>query len=439
MAGKTYTPGSDDAKPDIVASQRSEMRDKAYEVESQPWDASALGLNKLAKGVPAYNSEDPKLALEENELKKFHQAMKKSGEDHRAPRDIIWAQCWNIYNNEFDWSQKAWWQHKAPIPKVRVAVDRAVALFRKTLLKMNPFYGLKAETSIGRTKGRYTMLLDDYHFDRAKILNELVVAFKVGLITSTAATKIFWQRTRDFRPQVYTDIKEVPTYEFGVETGQRQETTRRVEMESYYKGSLGFMALNPSNIWVIPGTRNRCIIERSECTLNEIQSLIKDAKHPDGIYESEAVGRLKEKALSSGMGYGDSDNTNQTLEGKPQSNTYLRKVVLEHYWGDIYDTSGNLVMCDASYTFAGCNAGDEVLIRKPRSNPFYHKDPPYVIGTPYVTPFSTYNRGMVEDIMEIAKAIVEMSNLIADGALYDALKAFAIDADQLDSPEEAKN
>jgi hypothetical protein len=46
---------------------------------------------------------------------------------------------------------------------------------------------------------------------------------------------------------------------------------------------------------------------------------------------------------------------------------------------------------------------------------------------------------MVEDVSEIAKAIIEMSNLIADGALYDALKAFAIDADQLDNPEEAKS
>jgi hypothetical protein len=46
---------------------------------------------------------------------------------------------------------------------------------------------------------------------------------------------------------------------------------------------------------------------------------------------------------------------------------------------------------------------------------------------------------MVEDVSEIAKAIIEMSNLIADGALYDALKAFAIDVDQLDNPEEAKS
>jgi len=46
---------------------------------------------------------------------------------------------------------------------------------------------------------------------------------------------------------------------------------------------------------------------------------------------------------------------------------------------------------------------------------------------------------MIEDVADIAESIVEMANLIADGALYDALKAFAIDADQLDDPAEAKS
>jgi hypothetical protein len=45
---------------------------------------------------------------------------------------------------------------------------------------------------------------------------------------------------------------------------------------------------------------------------------------------------------------------------------------------------------------------------------------------------------MVEDVMELATAITEMANLIADGALYDALKAFSVDIDQLDDPSEAR-
>ena len=443
MATRSYKPGAGDIKPDIVAAQKKPL----YEAgDTNPQDAGALGYNDQ-QAAPSYyelQKKDVKLALEANNLKKFHQAMFTLGYDHRAPRDIIWQQCWDIYNNKFDWSQKAWWQHKAPIPKVRVSVDRAAALFRKTLLKMNPFYGLKAESKLGRMKGRYTMLIDDYHFDKANVIEELVMAFKVGLITSTAATKIFWARERDVRPKIYTDVTNVDDYEFGLQVGSHTESKKRVEVEEYYRGALGFKCVNPSLLWVIPGTRSRGFIERTQITLNELQANMRTSANPEGIYEEDAVMTLTEKILSSQTSSGyNPDHTDQTNEGQISSSAYLRMITLEHFWGDIYDDMGRLALCDGSYTFAGCGDGNqsiaEVLVRKPRPNPFYHKMPPYVVGSPYIIPFSTYNRGMVEDVMEIAKSIIEMANLIADGALYDALKAFAIDADQLDSPEEAKS
>ena len=422
-------------KVDPAYKKRQEMMADANKIT--PWDSAAAGFTSNVAAPTYTDSEDKKLALEEPQLKRFFDSMVQSAEQHRQPRDEIWRECWNIYNNEFDWSQKAWWQHKSPLPKVRVSVDKAVALFRKTLLKTNPFYGIKAESKIGRTKGRYTMLLNDYHFSQSRVYEELITGFKVGLITSTSATKIWWMQVRDFKPQVYTDMENVPTYEFGVQTGERSETSKRVELESYYRGALGFAAVNPFDLWVVPNTRNRCMIERTTMTLSELKSLMKCKDNPNGVYEEDAVLELAQKV--SGASPEIHDERGRTPnEGLVDANNYLRLVTLKHYWGDIYDMAGNLVMADATFTFGGFNDGDMKLVRKPRPNPFFHKLPPFVIGSPYEVPFSTYNRGMVEDIMEIAKSIVEMANLIADGALYDALKAFAIDADQLDDPAEAR-
>ena len=402
-------------------------------------DANSPGFARNVSAPTTPDSDNRKEALEEPQLKRFFDAMLQSGKQHREPRDHIWRQCWDIYNNDFDFSQKAWWQHKAPLPKVRVSVDKAVALFRKTLLKTNPFYGIKAESKIGRAKGRYTMLLDDYHFCQARVYEEMIDAFKVGLITSTSISKIWWMQVRDFKPRVYSDISEVPTYEFGVQTGTRQEINKRVELESYYRGALGFAAVNPFNLWIIPNTRNRCMIERSTMTFSELKALTKTKDNPNGVYEEDAVLELGSKMSAPGGSLENYDEGGRNPnEGVVDANNYLRLVTLMHYWGDIYDTMGNLVMADATFTFAGFNEGDFKLVRKPRPNPFYHKLPPFVVGSPYKVPFSTYDRGMVEDVMEIAKSIVEMANLIADGALYDALKAFAIDADQLDDPTEAK-
>jgi hypothetical protein len=115
---------------------------------------------------------------------------------------------------------------------------------------------------------------------------------------------------------------------------------------------------------------------------------------------------------------------------------FLKTVKLYHYWGDIFDESGKVLMRDATFTVAGDKSAVEVL-RKPRTIPFYHGGHPYVLGTPYVVPFSTYNRGIVEDVAGVACMITELSNLIADGAMFDAIKAYELDVDQLYSQSEA--
>jgi len=396
--------------------------------DSKAWDSAALGLAQGEPAVPLYTAEDVKDALSEYNLVRFFNAMFEEADKVAAPRLEIRRKCWALYNNEYDWTDKVWWQHKAPIPKVRGAVDKAVAIFRKTLLRMNPFYGIQAESRMGRTKGRFTMLLTDYHFDQASIIEAMVDAFKVGLITSESILKIWWMRVRDFKPKLEVTQKEEYTYEFGVPTGKFMKEERSTKLQQYEKGKLGVAPVNPDNFWVVPGTRGRMIIERDQATLNEVESLA-----AEGIYEKEAVTRLREK-LSSATTIMEDTTPPITNEGRPSANNYLRQVDLWHFWGDIYNTQGQLVKCDASFTLAN----KEVLIRKARDNPFFHKDPPYVLGTPYKVPFSMYNRGMVEDVMEIATSITEMANLIADGALYDALKAFSIDIDQLDDPSEAR-
>lgn len=403
-----------------------------YDNFGQSIDSAALGWMQGDGPPPVYGSTkdlDGVEPLSEEALRPFFLAMFQSGDSHRQPREAVWDTCWALYNNEYDWSNKAWWQHKAPIPKVRASVDRAVALFRKTLLRMYPFYGVQAESRLGRTKGRYTMLLCDYWFDQISVVDELVKAFKVGLITSTAGVKIWFERVKEFRPEPQIEEYEEPTYEFGVETGSRKLFRTQVNMKEFFKGKLAMIALNPKNIWVIPGTRGRCVIERDTCTLSELEALAEE-----GVYDKEAVQKLRDSLCPSETIIEDVNPT-QTGEAKPDSNTYLRNIDLYHYWGDIWDSKANLVACEHSFTFAGKG---EYLIRKARPNPFYHKQPPYILGTPYVVPFSTYNRGMVEDVAEIAKSITTMANLIADGALYDAMKAFAIDTAQMDDPSEVR-
>ena len=402
-------------------------------VESNWNDSSALGLPRnepgIAKIQKSESGDDP---LGEAQLKRFFAAVKSTADEHRKPREMIWREAWALYNNEYDWSDKAWWQHKTPIPKVRSSVDRAVGIFRKTLLKVQPFYGIQAESKLGRTKGRYTMLLTDYWMDQAAAIEEIVTAFRVGLITSTSILKIFWMRVRDTQVGLETKSITEPIMEFGLEVGNRTREEKTAVLNESFKGKLGIMCVNPQNFWIVPGTRGRAVIERDECSLNELEALVKSSARPDGIYEAEAVERLRHKLQNPTK---SQDDSYQTHEARYNANQYFRNVNLFHYWGDIYDQDGKLVAADSSFTLAD----EDILVRKPRPNPFFHKEHPYTVGSPYMVPFSTYNRGMVEDVAEIAKSITQLACLIADGGLYDAMKAFSIDVDQLEDPTEARN
>ncbi|MDO8685721.1 MAG: hypothetical protein Q7J78_03515, partial [Clostridiales bacterium] len=113
---------------------------------------------------------------------------------------------------------------------------------------------------------------------------------------------------------------------------------------------------------------------------------------------------------------------------------------------DLYDEDGSILAHNVTYTMAGATANSggvgsgasDIVLRPPITNPFFHGKDPYIIGTPYIVPFSTYNRGIVEDIIGIAKMITELANLIIDGAQFDAMQAYEVDEDLLADPRQAK-
>ena len=367
--------------------------------------------------------DDP---LSETNLKSFFNDIFTLADEARKPRETVGRKGWDLYNNVYDWSDKAWWQSKAPIPKVRQSVDKAVGIFRKTLLRLNPFFGTQAESKLGKQKGNFTLLLTDYWFDQSAAIEAFVTAFKCGLITGTSVVKIWWQTVRDFKPELEITSQEVPITEFGVETGVTTEEKRDVKFVEHKKGKLGIAAVDSFNFWVVPNSNLK--IERTVVTLDSIMVL---TEGKDPIYIKEAALRLRDRSATK---IEDIEAARRKGEAPPLTSAYIKTVELFHVWGDIYDKTGRVAMANGSFTMAD----KDILLRKARPNPFYHKQAPYVIGSPYLVPFSTYNRGMVEDVYEIAKNITELANVIFDGGLYDALKAFAIDADQLDDPSEAK-
>lgn len=364
------------------------------------------------------------------DTKLFFEAVFAVADEARRPRQSVWENAWKLYNGQTNWEGKAEWQSKIPIAKVRPAVDRAAATFRRALVRMKNFYAIQSESKLGLQKGLFTKALIDMWYDHSDFIQEFTTALKAGLITSTICMKVFWHWKEINSLDIEEAEIEVPTYSFGLETGTERRRTKKPKKTKQVYGCLGVKAVDPFKVWVVPGTN--AVIERTEATLADLQDLA--AK---GIYSKAAVEELAAAGGNPPVATENPDEQERKGEANTSTSKYLREIILFHYWGDVFAEDGRCLMRDATFTVAGTTDGKVLtVLREPRENPYFHGKAPYVIGTPYTVPFSTYNRGIVEDVAGIATLITELSNLIADGAMFDAIKAFEVDVDLVHSPSD---
>ena len=369
------------------------------------------------------------LGVDHGELGQYFQEAMRIADQIRKPREAVWDQCWNLYNGVYDWSGKAQWQSKNNIPKVRGIVDKATSTFRRALVRMKRFYSIESETKLGIEKGLYTMSLLDYWFDQLKFVTQFTEGLKNGLITSTIIFKVWWDWKMDFEPRWEDTFIEEDVLELGIKVGTRKLPAQGLAANSRIRGTLGIKAIPSYNMWV--GPRNSYKIEKATVDLAYLYELASQ-----GYYDQEAVDRLAGLG-NSGANEEEARAASRAQQGTTSpTNKYIREVDIYHYWGPLYNSEGKLVHPNATFTIAG---DFTTVLRGARKNPFFHGCDPYVIGSPYTVPFSIYNRGIVEDIAGIANMITELSNLIIDGAQFDAIPAYEVDDDLLATPTQLRN
>lgn len=352
----------------------------------------------------------------------------------RRPRKDIWDTAWNLYNGDYDFSMKEDWQSKSNIPKIRGIVDTATASFRRALVRMKRFYHIESETRLGIEKGFYTMNLLDYWLDQTNFIEEFTTGLKAGLITSSLIYKIWWNWVTDSQPHWEEKLERTPVLQLGIKVGENLVPTQIISRKTRTRGVLGFKAIDPYRFWV--GPRNSFRIERATVDFSYIEALGKK-----GVYDMESVDRLYQQSQSAVDKYQEQRRKKEGV-AEPASK-FMREIDLYHFWGDLFHEDGRIAARNIHYTVAGNSSSAEigstgntgVLLRKPKKNPFFHGKDPYVVGSPYIVPFSTYNRGIVEDIAGVARQITELSNLIIDGAQFDAMSAFEGDVDLIQDPK----
>src|SRR3989339_483942 len=307
----------------------------------------------------ALRLEPPKeqTMLSPEEAVQLFQEAFRVADEIRPPRERIWKPCYNLYNGQYDWSGKADWQSKINIPRVREAVDKAAATFKRSLLRMKRFYSIESETRLGIQMGQYTKSLIDYWLEHGDVgfIEELVASFKSGLITGVAAMKIWWKWQTIKGPHVADKTVKVPVTD--PLTGEQSFITQEykdLSTANRVKGMLGIKAIDPFNLW--RGPRDSYTIERSYVDLAYLKEMV-----GKGVYDAEAVDKLQGGQTS------DTDKVNAQKRAGEGTHTpqgsYIREIPIYHYWGPMYNKEGELLRETITFTVAGEDRS--LVIRKP--------------------------------------------------------------------------
>lgn len=367
-------------------------------------------------------------SMTDDEVKNFFNQAFTDADEKRKQRELIWQESWDLYSGHNDWSGKADWQSKSNIPKVRTAVDRTASSFRQALIRLNQFYQAEAESKLGYEKGNFSIMLLDYWIKNSDFFEEFTTAVKSGLITSMAILKVYWGWVPETKFEVDTSTSRVPKREYGIQVGSRSQSKINLKETEEIVGKFQVKAVDPFRFWVIPRLNGHAVIEHVEMQMCDLEELA-----DRGIYLKSAVKKLKDGRISEAEA--KAEEARRTGESIDKASVYFRPVDVYHYWGDLFDDEGNCKARNCTFTIAS----KDVVLRRPRKNPFFHGKLPYVWGSPFIVPFSTYHRGLVEDVIGLANMITELGNLVVDGAQFEAAKGFEVDIDMVNDRNDLRD
>ena len=358
-------------------------------------------------------------------------------ETARKPIKRVWDVSWALFNQQYDFSKKEAWQNKVPIPKISGAVRTVVALFKQALCRSADWF---AVNTVMRNLKPYTPLVTGtlkYWTERIGFINIFAEAVHGALLSSLVVLKIYWVKNKKVTEtdprtnQVQTSqpsavIKDSVERQFKASgfLGEMVETTKPYEQD----GNLVVYAVDPYKFWVDPTGRGKYVIEEIEVDLDDLLATAKDKG-----YDLSEINKIQEDTQNTLQETEENRRKGQAIPlARPQ---FRKKVKIREFWGDINDDAGK-----RKHTNVNCViADDKYLIRKPTTNPFWHKQYPYVWGPIIRKPFSVWHKGFTEDLHGIQLAITELACAILDSNLLATLRAFELDMDLVADPEQFKN
>ena len=323
----------------------------------------------------------------------------------------------DVFFGRQDWAHKQEGQSTEFLPKVPIAVEQMAAFVKRGLIQFGDWFSVDVNREIAHivTGGHIRSIMKCFLNDlwaRNNVIQKLPIVIsdsvKMGMLESLMILKVHGGM--------------MPTRKFNFERGAGQQD-HRLQMEDTKEWRLRIDLVRPEDYYPDPTGNGMYEIHRVERDLHEVLEAAED-----GMYDMAAVRTMIDTSYPRPM---DEERTDRD-RNQPETTdpSFRKKVILDEFWGTLLNSDGTIAHRNCVATVAN----DNILIRKPEPNPFWHQESPFVVAPLVRVPFSVWHKALYDHASALNTSLNELFNLILDGGISSVWGIKQLRLEDLEDP-----
>jgi len=389
---------------------------------------SALGIaDEVRPPTPRTStrrSRNATLSIEDDVVLRAYRAYRQEAMDARRSRIRQNERNLDAYLSHQDFSDKIEGQSAEFLPKTLLAVEQFTAFAKRALTDFAFFRLTFGVTETGVTDEAMQKLLAmkldtlSYGQKRTNFATTIADGLKIACLESLAILKVYSR----YEQGKHWVVEQ--TMGFDEAAGALVEEEELVQRETRV-WHLCVDPVSPHGYFPDPTGRGLYEIHEEVMDLWQVEELAEQ-----GEFDREAVAALRGD-------YARDEDIEREARHRGQDEvasgqTMRQQVRVGELWGTLLDSQGHVVVKHIVCTVAN---GTHV-IRKPRPNPRWDGESPFVVAPIVRLPFSVWHKALFDEAVQLNLALNELANLMLDGGIEAVWGTRQVRADWLEDPEQ---
>ena len=323
-----------------------------------------------------------------------------------------WLQCYALYRNKADFSDKAPWQSRLMFSKAFAAVKQATANIIRLLLTSEQWVTVEPGDAnpnldlLAQIVEHIVLKLAGTADARVSVRDALDFAFAIGL----GVIKVDW------RYDIRNDLSIEPGRDGSSETPQLIQKQRN-------EGHLALTSVDPFHMWFGPRSKGK---RDFDWTIEESYADLAALKASGGFVNLDKV---------TGSTLDQSDMTRsyeKARKDKRETPEASRKSVhLMEYYGDIVDRATDEIVQTNQHVIVA----NRTHVIKREDNPYWDRTSPYIAFSPLIVAGRFPGQGVLEMSLSLLTENNKVAQQMADHMSFSVVPMLEVEATALENPE----